>query len=270
MTPRDDVILTYGKLAQGQQLSGKQCPKCKGGSSGEGSLSVGIAGRFLWWRCHRASCEFVGKHSLNNLDPATHDEMRGKFLRAFTRTSLPVKLKQTLAEQYSVDPETLDAAGWSYTPAYDNHGPRIIMPIMSPDGRRRGESFRSPIGQVPKAIINGELAENMISWYRWKKYGKILIIVEDIPSAVRTAEAGVDAVALCGTVLSLDRVLEIKEQEYKSVWLCLDADATAQAIKYAALFRARLPSLRIKALDKDIKDMSPDMFELFIQEVSLP
>lgn len=270
MTPRDDVILTYSKLAQGQQLSGQLCPKCNGGRHKEGSLSVGVEGRFLWWRCHRASCEFVGKHALNNFGDATPDEKRGKYLRVFTRTSLPVKLRQTLAEQYSVDEETIEAAGWSYTPAYDGHGPRVIMPINAPDGRRRGESFRSYTGQVPKAIINGELAEEMISWYKWRKYGKILVITEDIPSAVRCASSGVDSVALCGTVLNLGRIVEIKQQEYKDIWLCLDQDATQQAIKYAALFKARLPALRIKALDVDIKDMKPDMFELFIQEVSLP
>lgn len=270
MTPRDDVILSYGKLAQGSQVSGQVCPKCKGGRHHEGSLSAGVAGRFLWWRCHRASCEFVGKHALNGFGDETHDDKRGKYMREFIRTSLPVKLKQTLAEQYHVDEETLDQAGWSYTPSYDGHGPRVIMPIWSPDGRRRGESFRSYSGHLPKAIINGELAENMISWYRGKKYGKILVITEDIPSAVRVASGGLDGLALCGTVLNLDRLIEIKAEGYKAVWLCLDDDATAQAVKYAAMFKARLPQLRIKALDKDIKDMKPDMFELFIQEVSLP
>jgi DNA primase len=223
----------------------------------------------LWWTCHRGSCNFKGKHTLNSFGAETHDEKRAR-VRDFIRTSLPVGQKQTLAERYHVEEETLDKAGWSYTPNFDGHGPRVIMPIYSPDGKRRGESFRSYTGATPKAIINGELAENMISWYKWKKYGKILAIFEDIPSAVRTAASGIDAVALCGTLLNIDRVIEIKEQGYNSVWLCLDEDAFGEAVKYIKLYQHRLKGLRVKKLTKDVKDMDEIEFELFNQEISLP
>lgn len=269
MSDRDYILLEYGSLAPDTQLSGQVCPSCKGGRSHERSLSVGRAGAFLWWRCHRASCGKRGKARVSGVgdEPETTDQKR-KRERVFKRMPLPLKLKYQLAEQYNIAPETFDVARWSYTPDYDGYGPRVIFPIFSPDGRVRGEQFRSYTGHEPKSFTNVELGEQALSWYRFRKYGKILVIVEDIPSAVRAAESqAMDAVALLGTVLNIDRVLEIREQGYKKVWLALDNDALNQAVKYKKEFGHYLPDvLMVKALDEDIKDMSPEAFTLFVQE----
>lgn len=267
MFPRDDVILSFSKLPEGATETGQVCPQCRGGRSQERSLSVGVSGGRLWWRCHRASCGWTGKHSLSGREdaPATHDERRQRF-KSFKRTAIPAKLKQTLAERLSVSEETLDMAGWSYTYDYDGLGDRVIMPIFSPGGHVRGEQFRSYSGHAKKAIINGRLDENQISWYRWKKYGPTLIIVEDIPSAVRLAEAGVHALALCGTVLNLERIIEIRDLKYKNVWLALDNDAFNQAVKYVGAYD-KWVKMKVKRLEMDIKDMPTTEFQLFMQEI---
>ena len=268
MNPRDDVILSFSNLPEGATSTSQHCPKCNGGRSQERSLSVGVSGGWLWWRCHRASCAWSGKHKLSGREdaPATHDERRGRY-KEFKRTAIPAALKQTLAERYRIDDETIDRAGWSYTPDYEGLGERVIMPILSPEGRPRGEQFRSYSGHPKKAVINGQLDENQISWYRWKKYAKLLVIVEDIPSAVRLASSGIHSLALCGTTLNLERILEIRALKYNSVVLSLDDDAFNQAVAYVARYNSYIPQLRVKKLDVDIKDMSPEMFELYIQEV---
>lgn len=265
MNPRDDVIISYSGLANGRTATGELCPSCKGGRSGERTMSVGKSGPWLWWRCHRASCTFVGKSRLNGYDgPATTDEKRQRY-RSFKRTPIPPKLKQDLAERFHIDEETFDRAGWSFTPDYDGHGPRVIMPIYSPTGSVRGENFRSYAGYEPKSLINAELGENVICWYKFRKYAKTLVIVEDQPSALRLAEAGVcDTLSLLGTTLTLERVAEIREGEYNQVWLALDNDATTRAIKYLQEYRSHLPSLRLKALDEDIKDQTPEQFQTFL------
>lgn len=266
MNPRDDVIISYGNIADNTTRSGQLCPSCKGGRGGERTLSVGKTGPSLWWRCHRASCGFTGRDRINGYDgPATADEKRQRY-RNFKRTNIPLKLKYDLAERFHTSPETFDQARWSYTPDYDGHGPRVIMPIFGPTGAVRGENFRSYAGYEPKSLINAELGENVICWYKFRKYSKTLVVVEDQPSALRIAESGyADSLALLGTVLTLDRVLEIREGEYNTVWLALDNDATTRAIKYLQEFRSHLPNLKLKALDEDIKDMSPEHFQTFIQ-----
>jgi hypothetical protein len=268
MNPRDDVILSYGHLAPETTSSGQVCPKCNGGNHQERSLSVGRTGAVLWWRCHRASCAFRGSDTAKGGGATTHDERKG-VVRQFARSAIPAALKAKLSEMYRIDGETMDRARWSYTGDYDGYGARVIFPIFSPTGLQRGEQFRSYSGHQPKAFTNGDLATNLVSWYRFRKYAKVLVIVEDIPSAVRIAETErVDSLALLGTILNFDRVAEIRDEEYTRVWLSLDRDATNQAIKMKREFDKYLPALMIKPLgDDDVKDMSPQQFDLFIEEV---
>lgn len=269
MQPRDDIIISYGNLGDGTVMTSQVCPFCRGGTHGERSLSVGRTGTFLWWRCHRASCGIRGKHALYGYtdEPVTNDDKRGR-VREFVRRDIPLPLKRELSERYHIQPETMDLARWLYTPDYDGHGPRVIFPIFSPTGRVRGEQFRSYTGALPKGLTNVELAENGICWYKFRKYGKILVVTEDIPSALRVAQANVDALSLLGTTLNLDRILEIRDEEYTRVWLSLDRDATGMAVKYMREFSQYLPAMRLKALEgADIKDMSPEEFDLYINEV---
>lgn len=269
MNPRDYVILEYATIPPESTSTGQVCPKCRGGRTQERSLSVGRTGAFLWWRCHRGSCQWTGKQQLNGgMEATTHDEKRGKYERKFNRTRLPGSMMKMFEEQYHLTDETIERAGWSYTPDYDGHGARVIYPLYAPDGTVRGEQFRSYDGRKPKALIDGRLAENLISWYRWRKYGRTLIVVEDIVSAVRLAQAGIDSLALMGTLLNVDRAIEINQQEYNNVYLSLDNDATGTAVKAVYAMRKYVPSLRMKPLaDVDIKDMTPDQLEVFLHGI---
>lgn len=278
MNLRDDVILSFRNLQDGQKATSELCPKCNGGRSKERSLSVGRDGGTLWWHCHRASCGWKGKESDGGTTLAgeTHNAKKERSV-SLIRGRIPAPLRAELLSNYSLDSETLDKARWSYTPSYEvrhadgvlsYYGPRVIMPIIGPEGQVRGEQFRSYSGHKKKAIINGYVDQQMMSWYRWRKYGRVLCIVEDIPSAIRVAEAGVDSLALCGTTLTIERIVEIREQEYKSVWLALDNDAFNQAIAYQNKFGKYLPGLKVKFLEQDFKDMPTDLFQLTIQELT--
>ena len=184
--------------------------------------------------------------------------------------ALPDEWVEFLENKYAITEETIRLAGWRLCPDYDGRGSRILMPVYGPDGLKRHENFRSYDGSLPKTLLNRQSDEETISWYRWTKYNKILVVVEDQPSAVRLAEAGLDSVALLGVLLNPARIQEIRRQNYERVWLALDNDATAHAVKLGWQLRARLPQLRIKALNKDVKDMSPEEFQSFVDEVSLP
>lgn len=271
MRPRDSIIIEYeSRLRPDDVISSQLCPACKGGRSGERTLSVGMTGPFLWWRCHRASCGIQGKHRTGGAfadEPSDRDGKRKRF-RSFKRQELPYKWQHWLANRFSLDLGDIEYARWQWTPDYDGYGARVIMPIFGPEGKVRGENFRSYVGALPKSLVNGELAEEMICWYRIKKYSRVLVITEDQPSALRVAASGADALALMGTTLNLPRALEIKAQGHSRVYLCLDQDASSLAVKQVLLFGKYIPNLRIKTLtNKDIKDMDEQEFAAFMGEV---
>lgn len=271
MDARDKIAIDYGNLADGERKSGQLCPQCNGGSRGETSFAVSRHRGQLRYICFRASCGFTGRVSLTSSGSvAVQQSGEPKPQRPVITEPLPAALAEELEAKYNIEVGVLELAKWVYTRDYKGFGPRVGMPILAPDRSVRGYSWRSYTGVIPKALISKNTQEEMICWYRGRKYGKVLVVTEDQPSALRIAAQGLDAVALCGTLLTLNRIYEIKGQNYDRVYLCLDEDAFGQAIKHAVAYKARLPQLIIKKLDEDVKNMSPDNFEMFIQSVSLP
>lgn len=270
---RDTLELEYRGLADGERRSGQLCPVCDGGASREKSLSVSRHRDHLRFMCFRASCNFRGRINLTP-SAARSSTVQGnaepKRERRVIVQPLPEHLANELSERYMIEPGIFEWAKWVYTSDYMGFGPRVGMPILDPNGEQRGTSWRSYTGVIPKALIARSKQEEMICWYRGRKYGKTLVVVEDQASALRVAAQGVDALALCGTLLTLNRIYEIKGQNYEKVFLCLDEDATGQAIKHSVAYKARLPQLNIMALNEDIKNMNEVQFEMFIQNVSLP
>jgi len=270
---RDSVVLNFASLAEGERKSGQLCPMCNGGSHREKSFSVSRNAGYLEFICFRASCPFKGRIALSGAVRSDNGTQRAEpSPSAYVKTGpLPTELEQMLAVKYGIDPGMFEWARWRFVSSYKGHGPRVAMPILDTDGNARGVNWRSYTGEKPKAIIERlKPQQEQMCWYRSRSHGTKLVITEDQPSALRVASQGVDALALCGTLLNLNRIYEIKQQSYKQVYLCLDDDATNVAISHAVLFKARLPQLRIMQLNDDIKDMDDVDFEMFIQEVSLP
>ena len=271
MNARDTVLLDYSSLAEGERKSGQLCPMCSGGSGRERSFSVGRSNNYLAFICFRASCDFKGRIPLTGQprSQSVHAANEPAPQRAVIRSPIPAELEESLAVKYNVDVGMFDWAKWCYTRDYKGAGPRVGMPILDPEGEIRGMNWRSYTGARPKALIETvKQQQEQMCWYRGRRHGQVLVIVEDQPSALRVASQGIDALALCGTLLNLNRIYEIKNQGYKTVYLCLDEDATRQAIAHAVAYKARLPALRIMELSDDVKDMDAQDMELFIQEVS--
>ena len=271
MNAVDKVLLDYGMLAEGERKSGQVCPLCNGGSHKEKSFSVANNAGYLEFICFRASCPFKGRAALSGARRSSFvaggkEPKVSEYVRA---RQLPPNVEEMLSAKYHVEPGMFEWARWRYTKSYKGHGPRVAMPILDPEGNVRGVNWRSYVGESPKAVIEKlKEQQEQMCWYRGHNHGTRLVIVEDQPSALRLASQGVDALALCGTLLTLNRIYEIKKQDYKQVYLCLDDDATNVAISHAVLFKARLPQLKILALDDDIKDMDDQNFELFLKELN--
>lgn len=96
-----------------------------------------------------------------------------------------------------------------------------------------------------------------------------MILVEDPVSAIKIAPHYHSA-ALLGTNLSEAKVEEIRMQvdKYERIYLCLDNDATYEAIKTQLKWRGRLPNLMVLGLQKDVKNMDNDEFDEYLKRIS--
>lgn len=266
----DYVSAEYAHLAEGETVGGQLCPECGGGRSKERSLRVSRYKGQLRAKCYRASCgwKYYGQQSAFIHKAFVQKPKELEPFVVVNNRPLTDEEKDRLSVKFSTELGMFDWARWTHVDDFDyNRGPRFVLPILRPDGSVRGKTYRSWDGHLPKAQINKLSDEDMMCWYKPKPYGKVLVVVEDQPSALRAAGAGVDAVALCGTLLNATRLAEIKRQGYACVWLCLDQDATTNAFNMLAEFRFRLPQLKIKTLDVDVKNMNVDQFNKFLEEI---
>lgn len=270
---RNEIYLSFSSLGDGESASGQVCPACNGGSSEEKSLSVTKRGNTLLFNCHRSSCNLRGSVTTGGMpafgqagrsldSPALYPRVKAEPLNAANTKFLAVK--------FGIPAESVEFAGLGWTgDANWRYGRRVAMPIYGPGGKERGASYRSYEGVKPKAIIElKEDAENTASWYKWLRKTDTLVLVEDQVSAIKLAPY-VHSLALLGTHMNEDLAKEISEQGYKRVLICLDNDATREAIKMQIMWRPKIKGLLVSGLPKDIKDMNDNEFQDFLQYAEL-
>lgn len=252
------------------------CPCCNGGSSRERSLSITRRSNTeAFYICYRASCSLGAGHI------ALYSADDGSILRHNTfKKPTNNDLTHNLA---SLDRETVDFFMRKYymTPGQLLYGRfqttfdrRIYMWIFGPRRLKRGGCVRKyaelytgrrELTSIPKNLVhfNGT-DDKALSWYfkdrHRKRNSKDLIIVEDIPSALRL-NSYCDSVSLIGTGLGSDKQKEIRSMGYDRIYLALDEDATAKALKIKKSCSLYLSNMRVIPLSKDIKDTPPEELE---------
>lgn len=250
LSPRDKVLLDYAYLQDGDTSNGGLCPSCGGGVSGDRSLSVSRRDGSLLWICYRATCGFKGGQSVGGGGTRTTvPNVRAVAGRHIAREAepIPTDVSAYLSHRYAIG-ERLTARGgfgWSETDS------RLVMPVRSHEGEELGVMLRALDDRKPKVVSHTE--KGAIAWYV-NRITPGVIIVEDQLSAVKASDF-LTSVALLGTNLSDERVMEIKKAGLGPVYLALDNDAVASAVKYVVKYRGVLP-MQLVRLDKDIKDMT--------------
>lgn len=255
------------------------CPHCGGGSSNERSLSIKRHKQFnANYTCWRATCDLgFGNVSLRGDGKSLYNSKMApkdvKPSKEGTRSSPLTERHARYLKRYYGLTDALLAYGQVKS---TNREGRIIFAIFSPDRKKRGktvrvykellQSYAKPI-TIPKCL--NEMASDKAvsqSWYykgrELRKKTDTLIVVEDIVSALRI-NPYYDSVALLGTVFNSAKQREIRMQNYKNVFMCLDKDATRTSAKYAKTAGVNVPGLKVKFLEKDIKNMSDSELEEF-------
>lgn len=253
MNARDEVLLAYGDMYDGETRAGELCPSCRGGATKERTLSVAQRDGILLWKCHRASCGFTGGSHSSRPDGGSSKTKipgtRGVVGRAIQRSSSVVdqQTRQYLQLKYCITDHHIAAheMGW------DKETGGLVLPVKSYEGEPLGVVLRFLDGRVPKVKKHAE--KGAMSWHVNHTRGGV-IVVEDQLSAIRASDF-LTSVALLGTHLNDERVDEIRKTGLTPVYLALDADAWDKAITYALRYRSRLP-LKLVRLVKDIKNLN--------------
>lgn len=235
------------------------CPFCGGGSTKEASLALTHAdhGQLLFY-CHRSKCNakgmlgggpYIGRGEGPEPKPREFD------LTGSTE-SFPLWVRERCQEHWHLNP--LDARGWLW------HGDtcRIIMPVIGPKGKTRGHVARVPPewNAHPKTL--NHVINDAEPFLHWKIHGTELVVVEDIPSAVRLHLLGYSAVALCGVRMGPDESQEIcdsaKLWDMERVLVALDRDAANLTFRYAEVLRLRGLAATPLLIDRDFKNMTEE------------
>lgn len=255
---RDQLLLQYSYLGDGESEAGQLCPACRGGSSGETTLSVSRVGERLLWKCHRASCGWSGASGSKQVGydggRTRTPVLRGVVGRTHYRDSerLPEAVSELLSTKYYFTSRQLSQLGW------DPQRERVVIPVHDYRGELIGSVLRSEQGAEPKALSFTE--DNAVGFFR-NHYTDRLIIVEDLYSAMRV-QPYMNSAAILGTHLNAERIAFIKSSAPTSVYLALDNDAYNKVIGYVTKFRNDLRMVPVK-LTTDIKNLDPDQLEEF-------
>ena len=258
MNFKTTISLLASELEAGSTLR-VICPRCEGGSSGEKSLSVTrTEDGVLVWQCFRDKCpERKGNDGeIGSYIPSLERKEVRKPRKVFEGTTKA--LNQAHLAKLKAMWGVVDPPYWYYTPDY---GGRIAMSIRGPKYTHRGWVLRDIRGVArTKAFTYLEENEESLSWYKTTKDAPT-VLVEDIPSAVRAYMNGVNAVALLGTAIGLDKAMEIAEYATRPIIVALDQDATAKAFKHVERYNLLWDNPQVLVLHKDLKDMTAEELE---------
>lgn len=245
--PRAEAELIARSLASSESSRGI-CPKCKGGESGEKSfLCSRDSGGIAYYICFRASCNFRGRVVFGPQESGGH-EPKQKRTREFGRPLSELTVEQVTWFRNCFD---INPGRDIY---YCVEMGRYAHRIMGPKGQHRGWVLRDYGGDLtPKALSYPSKAdEPFVAWHKGIYETTPVVVVEDILSGRKVADAGFQSVALLGTTLTFDIVYEILEVTDK-IALALDRGTMELMLKYREKFEILFDRIWIWNLDRDLK-----------------
>jgi len=252
------------ELPYNSQMSGLKCPYCNGGENNEYSLSVRRDYNQAFYQCHRVSCNEKGSININTSAVAQSPAMTSSNGYDKPLVALPTHIKEELSKRWFVQDRHIEIGKWKWAEE-DN---RIYMPIMSRiPNKELGWVLRSMQPVKSKTLTTLVDATTAALSFYANSASDTLIVVEDIPSAVR-ASLYVSSVAVLGTSITENKVSEMKQFGAGHVILALDKDATTKAAKAMPLFVSRFKkvSLLSHKMSKDLKDMPEDELVSLIKD----
>lgn len=259
-----------------------QCPACQGGDKGETSFVVGREPNRVWFKCFRAKCGVSGIVGSANLAPAIAAEVSRAMARIRPYRD-PILRLLPADEDYFTERFELTVTGTEVgVTVHDEY----ILPVRGPNFDLRGHVQRQPVwkgeprapragrtwdpdanegkgGPMVKTKVYPLSTQPLLAWYPSHadhdragtpdRYH--LVVVEDQISAMKCAQAGVNAVALLGNGMNIEMVRDIVKARPSTVTIALDPGAEGQAQSLAKKFGLYFRRTRVVALEADPKDI---------------
>jgi ribosomal protein L37AE/L43A len=257
-----DFKLEMESLAVGDTIR-KSCPKC--GKDKTFTMTRKEDGSVVW-NCYSAHCQFRGAtySARTNVVRTTKREQRTHPFTGELR-ELNDAERAFLEDRIGFVRAHLDRAGVLYAPGEG----RYAFPILAPTGARRGWVLRAYDGYDPrwKTLTRLDREEPHLSWYQGTEHSNRVLVVEDIPSAVRAAAHYPGwVVAMCGGGIGPDYVRELTAYAKHIVW-AFDSDATAAALRHHRNYGLCFESSSVLPLGDDLKDLSEDELKEVLSHV---
>jgi hypothetical protein len=244
MSFNSEIIILGSNLSEGESLR-VICPICGGGMSKEKTLSI-TRNQGLVWQCFRAKCGAKGAtHSVGFTTSKSKTQSLPKTWDGVL-FEVPPKVADAIYDKWLLR----DVPNWYWTTEY---GGRVAMSVRAANDTHRGWVLRAlNTTSRTKALTYVEKGEGL-SWYKTTPHSGT-VIVEDIPSAVR-ASVYINAVALLGHGIGLDRAREIAEYAPRPIIVALDQDVTRKAFQLAQKYALLWDDVKVLPLEEDLKDM---------------
>lgn len=254
MRSMSDVHIIASNLEPGETTR-ELCPRCGGGSTKEKTLTVTLDyDGGLLWNCFRDRCDERGRTGGTTLPRET--VAREKVVKRFEGQTSP--LSDFHLERIRKKWGITEPPYWYWTGDY---GGRIAMSVRSPKYMHRGWVLRDLRGVArAKALTYMEPEEIQQSWYKVNRNAPT-VVVEDIPSAVRVSMHSVNAVALLGTIINVEKATELAIYASRPIVIALDQDATVKAFQIARKYGLMWDEYRVLPLEKDFKDMTDEQIQ---------
>lgn len=232
------------------------CPACGGGRSRERSMSITAAedGAVLFL-CYRASCGARG--AIGGSPTRIANLVRTRQRKYKVKEDPSYRFVEFMGPPYPCMGEVEHYELEDFGCAWDPETGRLAMPVYSPVGRVRGWVLRALDGRLPKTLAVPTAAEPQLGWNKTYRNPEQVVVVEDIPSAIRLGEFGVRAVSLLGTHMTEEAKDELI-QEATDVAFALDRDAYAKAQGLARDMRIHFRECTAVLLPKDFKDQTDE------------
>lgn len=237
------------------RASGLLCPWCDGGRTRERSLLAWREGLELRAKCKRAKCGRGGRWDSVTLGMAPYDPTKVPQAARYVVNTLPLAdaTVAALGARYRVLPETMSHFGLRQGPA----ARACYCPVYGPLGESRGWVRRWLDGTLPK--VKGYPSHDhpqgapWMGWFSAAVRPPLIVLVEDVFSAMRLWQRDITAVALLGVSLTPAKMAELRRPWVSDIVLALDADAWPLAISGALRFH-----IHCRRVEPDVKDMTEE------------
>jgi hypothetical protein len=254
--------------AEGQQLANGQrkrivCPFCNAKHETSFVITKSDIGE-LFGYCYRASCHrFVGTKTSGTYKASTSSFKPRVFEHEYKR--LPSEGRRFLFQKYGIRVQQIDTEQVYWVPFQK----RILFHVFDKDGRSYGcktKALPNANKEYPKWITYFERETSKLHYPRGNVGTKIVVLVEDIISAMRVSQV-VDAISILGTHLSMEQIREVKSMYDKAI-VALDPDALKTAEKLVDKYKNFFTDgMELRDLSSDPKDIKTN--EQLLKELKL-